>query len=154
MTPENIKTLLHQTQKLMYGLNYEVTLGLEVFDNCTTLDEAAIAIKNSFPSSNINTITPVLVSIEDFWAELTEMFDYRGDDIGVSLKLNERQEIELKAKQNDIKAFVSQYLQKVALIYSYSFLEGISGYPVFWEFAYVIIDGNGSCVFFYGSASD
>lgn len=154
MTPENIKKLLYQTQQLMCGFNYEVTLGIEVFDNCITLHDAANSIKMTFPATNIESITSVLVSIEGFWDEINEKLDYRGDNIGMWLKLNERQEKILKTKQNDIKAFISQYLQTESLIYSYPYLEGIPGCPVFWEFAFVIMDGFGSCVLFYGSASD
>jgi hypothetical protein len=154
MTPENIKTLLRQTPKLMYGLNYEVTLGIEIFDSCFSLSDVNNAIKRTFSNSNLEEIEPVAVSVEDFWKDINDKFDYRGNDNGSYLKLNEQQERELKRKQNEIKHFVAQYIVNSTKVYSYPFLEGIPGYPVFWEFAFALLNVDGNCVFFFGSSSD
>jgi hypothetical protein len=154
MTSENIKALLYQTEKQMYGFNYEVTLGIEVFENCYSLQDVNNAIKTTFPSSNPEAITPVRISTEDFWDDVNDKFNYRGHNFGVSLELDEKQERELKEKQNQIGSFVSQYIKEGTEIYSYPFLEGIPGYPVFWEYTFVVLNTEGACVFFYGSSSD
>src|SRR4051812_45963008 len=70
MTPKNIKTLLLQTQGLMYGGNYEVTLGIEIFDNCFSLLDVNNAIKNTFPNSNPEEVEPVLISVEELWKDV------------------------------------------------------------------------------------
>ena len=143
MTPENIKVLLYQTQNLMYGFNYEVTLGIEVFENCHSLQEVNNAIKTTFPKSKPEEITPVQISVEGLWEDVDDVFNYRGDDFGVSLKLDEKQEKELKEKLTQIKSFVAKLIKEDTEIYNYHYLDGIPGYPVFWEFSYVILNPNG-----------
>jgi hypothetical protein len=138
----------------MYGFNYEVTLGIEIFDNCITQQDINTAIKKVFPNSNPESITPIIVTVEDFWKEVNDTFDYRGDNYGVSLTLDDKQETELGAMQGEIINFINNYLGEEPTIYSLPFLEGVPGYPVFWEYRYAILDRSGTCLFFYGSSSD
>lgn len=154
MTPKNLKMLLNQTCKRMYGFNYAVTLGIELFERCFSLKDISSAIKETFTNSNPGAITPVLVSENDFWSDINENFDFRGDNTGTYLKLNAKQEAALKSKQSEIKKFISGYIQKDSQIYSYPFFEGIPGYPVYWRHCFVILNNDGKSLFFYGSSSD
>ncbi len=138
----------------MYGFNYEVTLGIEIFDNCITLQDINTAIKKTFANSNPEEITPILVSVEDFWKQVNDTFDFRGDNNGVSLTLDDKQEKELRAKQGEIITYITNYLGAETKIYSFPFLEGVPGYPVFWEYRYAILNRLGTSLFFYGSSSD
>lgn len=138
----------------MYGINYEVTLGIEMFKYCFSLLEVNSAIKSTFPNSSPEEVMPIDLSVEDFWQEVDQSFDYRSDDIGVSLNLSDKQERILKSKQQEIKEFIKQYIKAVMQLYSYPYLEGIPGYPVFWDYTFVLLDCDGDCLLFYGSSSD
>ena len=85
---------------------------------------------------------------------MNEKFDYRGDGIGSYLKLSTQKETELKLKQNELRQFISEYIIKDTKIYSYPFLEGIPGYPVFWDYSFVLLNISSRSVFLYGSSSD
>ena len=154
MIPKNIETLIFSKQEEMYGYNYEVKLGAELFEDCTTLQEGLQNIKKSFPNSNPESINPVQISEEDFWKTINETFDYRGESPGVALILNVKQEEELKSKQKKYKNFITQFIDETSKIYNYQFMEGIPGYPVFWEYCFVVICNNKTCLFIYGSSSD
>jgi hypothetical protein len=154
MTREEIDRLINQIQKLMYGVNFEVTLGIEIFENCISLADVNHAIKITFPNANVESITPIPVTQQEFWDDINEKFDYRGDGIGNYLKLSIEKETALKLKQNDLRKFISEYRIKDTKIYSYPFLEGIPGYPVYWEYSFVLLNINSKSIFLYGSSSD
>lgn len=154
MTHEKIDKLLNQIQKLMYGVNYEVTLGIEVFENCFSLGDANHAIRVTFPNANIESITPIRLTDQEFWDDINEKLDYRGDGIGNFLKLSTQKETELKLKQNEFRQFISEYIIKDTKIYSYPFLEGVPGYPVYWDYTFLLLNTTGHCLFLYGSSSD
>lgn len=154
MTDEKIDRLINEIQKLMYGVNFEITLGVEVLENCLSLEDINHAIKTTFPNANIESITPVPVTEQEFWDDINDKFDYRGDGIGNYLKLSTEKETTLKLKQNDLRQFISKYIIKDTKIYSYPFLEGIPGYPVYWEYSFVLLNTSGNSLFTYGSSSD
>lgn len=154
MTRDKIDRLIDQIQKLMYGMNYEVTLGIEILENCVSLEEVNHAIKTIFPNANIKSITPVPVTEQEFWDDINEKFGYRGDGIGNYLKLSTEKETALKHKLNDLRKFISEHIIKDTKIYSYPFLEGIPGYPVYWEYSFVFLNITGKSIFLYGSSSD
>ena len=154
MTPEHIKTLLDQTRKLMYGVNYEVTLGLEIFQQCYTVPDINAAINERFHQANPASTTTSAISEADFWNDLNEKLDHRGHGNGSYLSLTPERESQLRSKQDEIRKFLAGYIKPDTLIYSYPFLEGIPGYPVFWEYCFVILNTEGQSILFYGSASD
>jgi len=154
MTREKIDRLINQIQKLMYGLNYEVTLGIEILEDCVSFEDINYVIKMKFPKTTIESITFIPVTEQDFWDDINEKFDYRGDGIGSYLKLTTEKETALKLKQNDLRKFISKYIIKDTNIYSYPFLEGIPGYPVYWEYSFVLLNPSGNSLFIYGSSSD
>ena len=41
----SIINIIEQLEKLMYGHNYQVTFGIDVFDNCPSLNDFKINLK-------------------------------------------------------------------------------------------------------------
>jgi len=154
MELEKIKTLLYRIEKLMYGYNYEVTLGIEIFEGCSNISLVNKSIKRLFPDSNPEQIEPTIVLESSFWQVINETFDYRGESPGVALILNKQQELTLLDKQHEYKTYLSQFINQQTRIYDYKFLEGIPGYPVFWDYAFVIVTDDEKCILIYGSSSD
>lgn len=154
MTHTTIDNLLKQIQKLLYGVNYEVTLGIEILEGCASIEDINKAIKKKFSTTNIESINVVAVTEQDFLNDINEKLDYRGDGFGSYLTLSAEKATTLQLKQKDLRALISGYITKDTILYSYPFLECIPGYSVYWEYSFVLLNTSGSSLFIYGSASD
>ena len=149
---DNIKDIINRLQKLMYGLNYEVCFGVDIFEGETEQDFKKKII-NKYPETNPEKYPLTELSRQELVEEIGEYFDYRGDS-GAGLTLTEAKEIELKLFQKKYFDFVNQYINANSKFYYYSDPNGIPGYPVFWEYRFVIFCDNKTILFIYGSASD
>ncbi len=152
MTPRDIGTTLYQLEQLMYGYNYEVKFGIDFFDHCTNLEAFKAALKKAYPNSQPDEITLVPMSLDDFWEEINFGLDYRGDT-WAGLSLNQEREEKLKQRQKEYKEYISSFINHNTTIYNYPDEKGIPGYPVFWDYRFVLLS-EGKCLFIYGSASD
>ena len=153
MPSENISDLIKRLEHLMYGYNYQVTLGIDVFENCPNLDYFKNEFKKKYPLSKPETINLVPISIVDFWEEIDFGFNYRGDKSS-GLTLDKKQQDQLEKLLASYKDFIHQYLNEKTKIYYYPDEEGIPGYPVFWDYSFVVQTDNNKFVFVYGSSSD
>lgn len=146
-----MKEELNSLQKIMRGLNYQTTFGIEIFEDCKDFANFIIRLKNKYPESKPEPITISSINESTFWTEINYAFDYRGDHTA-GLKLNESKTKTLQAAQDEYKRFIKFHLDKHTKLYSYNG-EGIPGYPVYWEY-YLIIECQDKFIFIYGSSSD
>lgn len=151
MTIENIKTTLYKLEKLMYGFNYEVCLGIEIFEGCSDIDNFKICLKKTYPGIDLG-VSPIAISIVDFWEEINFSLTYRGDKrLGVELVVKNQEAFE--SLEKEYKNFLTSQIKPNVKIYSYPDHTAIPGYPVWWDYRFIIQSEN-SYIFIYGSASD
>lgn len=151
MDPD-IKEIVQRLMHLMYGHNYEVCLGVDTFDGATHEDFKK-SIKTRYPDTHPEKYPLIPCSLDEFFSEIRDMFDYRGDVVS-GLELPDEKEVELKYWQDNYFEYIKQNITPNVKCYYYPDPEGIPGYPVFWGFQVVLFPGNGKIVFAYGSASD
>lgn len=153
MQIDDIKVCLYQLGKLMYGFNFEAVFGIELFTNCYSYNELKSTFKNSFPDSRIEDVQLVGFDQPSFWEELNYCLSYRGDKSSGSF-LPDTNEKEINGKQQIFTEYLHKFITNDSKIYSYPDIEGIPGYPVFWDFRFLIFNKSGECLFVYGSLSD
>ena len=137
----------------MYGHNYQVTFGVDIFDNCITTDDFKKKLKQTYPTSRPESIDLIQFNKTDFWEEIDYGMTYRGDNTA-GLKLSSKKEEQLVTEQLSYKTFIDQFISDKTEIYSYPDEEGIPGYAVYWKFAFFVINVDRPSLFIYGSASD
>lgn len=147
-----MRDILDQIEHIMSGYNYQVTFGIEIFENCTNLDDFKINLKRIFPNSKPETVKLIPFDVADFCDEINFGLDYRGDSTA-GLTLDEKKNEKLKTLQLAYKDFIRQFINKNTKIFSYPDEEGIPGYPVYWDYRFVI-EANDKYIFIYGSSSD
>jgi hypothetical protein len=153
MDIETIKATLYKLESLMYGYNFEVSFGIEIFENCVSYEDFATQLKTLFPGARPLETLPLTVSREEFWHDLLECLEYRGDN-AAQLILDEFQVKALKEEQTKYLQFIEKYLSLATHIYSYPDSKGIPGYPVFWDYRYIIFCKDGRALFTHGACSD
>lgn len=87
MPSENKNDILSRLEHLMYVYNYQVKYGIDIFDNCTTLDSFNKKLKQAYNKSRPEEVKSIVVSNMDFWEEIDFGLSYRGDS-AAGLKLN------------------------------------------------------------------
>lgn len=153
MKISSINDILTELERLMHGCNYQATFGIDVFDNCQSLDEFRSCLKKQYPSTDPETVTSVLISADDLWSEVNYALNYRGD-ANSGLSLTQKTLYRLDKAQTKYKDLISQFLSENASIYNYPSEKGIPGYPVFWDYRFIIFTERNVCLFLYGSSSD
>lgn len=152
-TSQSMKDILDQLEHLMYGYNYQVTFGIEIFENCTNVEEFKINLKKRFPSSRPEIANLIPFAAADFWDEVNSGLNYRGDSTA-GLNLDEKKSEKLEKLQLAYKDFLRQFMNENTKIFSYPDEKGIPGYPVYWDYRFVMQTDNDKYVFIYGSSSD
>lgn len=150
---EEIKDCTERLRHLMYGYNYEVTLGIEIFDDCPAIDFFLLKLKLLFPDTKPGKTELILLEQEDFDEEINFGFAYRGDEHS-GLELIDSQEKELLVLQQKYRELVGRYITAGTMIYSYTSEEGIPGYAVYWGYTFILLNKEGASLLVYGSASD
>lgn len=136
----------------MYGHNFEVCIGIDIFNGRTTTDFQK-ALKAKYPHTNPNLHPLLPVDKDGLLADIVNKFDFRGDR-GAGLTLTEEKEIKLKALQQRYLDYIGQFVNEQTKYFFYSDSDGIPGYPVFWDYRYVLFAENNKIVLVYGSSSD
>ncbi len=137
----------------MYGYNYEVCFGVELFENCASYDVFKTNLKESFPKSNPETTTPIQFDKSFFWEEIEYGLNYRGDN-SAGLILKETDKPKVEELQQKYVAFLKEFITESTEILSYPNDVGLPGYPVFWDYRFILFNEKDQCLFIYGSASD
>jgi hypothetical protein len=153
MTFEDLKTTLYRLEKIMYGHNYEVIYGMDIFDNCSTIDEFNRHLKTAYPNSKPENATLIPITVDDFWEEINFGLTYRGDN-NAGLELNEKEQDKFDELQKKYKDFICKHIDDKSQFYSYPDETGIPGYPVFWDYRFAIQSSASKFLFIYASASD
>lgn len=150
--PLLIKDVLAQLEHILYGYNYQVTLGVELFENCQDMNSFKDALKARLPDTRPHAVSPVPISEADFLEEIELGLTYRGDE-HAGLKLTPKKQEKFDQLQKDYKDFLSSYIHPETKFYIYPDETGIPGYPVFWDYRFIIASG-GTFLLVYGSSSD
>jgi len=153
MKVEIIKSMVDNLKHQMSGHNYQVTFGVDIFDNCITTDDFKRKLKQTYPNSRPESIDLIQFDKTDFWEEIDYGMTYCGDNTA-GLKLSSKKEEQLLTEQSNFKVFIDRFISNKTEIYSYPDEEGIPGYAVYWEFAFIVINMDRPSLFIYGSASD
>src|SRR5438552_2932522 len=119
-----IEEIIYRMEQLMYGVNYEVCFGVEIFDDCSTIENFKLRLKEKFPFSYPEKIDLISFTMKDFWKEINYGLDYRGGN-SVGLFLNNEDENRLQMHQVIYKDFINQFLNGGSKIYSYPDMDGI-----------------------------
>lgn len=153
MLNQNLNTTIYELQQLLYGYNYEVIFGVEIFNNCDNLEEFKVQLKKKFPGSKPESVTPIPVTTADLLDEIEFALDYRGDNAaGVQLSGSKLERfLHLKAF---LLNFINESIHPDSKVYSYPDETGIPGYPVWWDYRFILFSGGRKALFIYGAASD
>lgn len=148
----NIYDIIKQIEHLMYGYNFEVCIGIDIFNGKTTADFKK-AVKEKYPDTNPDLYPLLSLDKDEFLSDIIDKFNFRGDK-GAGLTLTEEKEIKLKALQQKYLDYIGQFINEQTKYFYYSDPEGIPGYPVFWDYRYVLFADNDKIILVYGSSSD
>lgn len=148
-----MKDLLRRLEKAMYGYNYQVTLKIDTYEYCTNLYDFEQHFKITYPESMPEKVTLFAVSHSDFWAEINEGMEYRGDS-GAGLWLTPNQAANLENLQNKYRECINQCINPKTKIYIYPDYTGLPGYPVHWGYQFILQTDYYRYTFVYGCASD
>lgn len=136
---QSFKATLKKIEKILYGLNYAVTLSVSAARLPTAELPVNELMRALYPESIPYDATIMPVSSEELVAEITECLAYEGD-MGAGPQLTARRRAIL------LETMLPEYLRQLNVLapleasslYSYSSDVGIPGYCVFWFFAYLI----------------
>jgi hypothetical protein len=149
----NIKENLNRLEKLMYGHNYEVTIGVDIFENCPTIEIFQKQLSDKYEKVKPQNFQPILFNKEDFWTDVKLGLEYRGDNVG-GLKLTPKAESDLLKEQQNFTAFINYFISEKTKFYSYPEDLGMTGYIVYWGFTFLLLNPESPSLLIYGSASD
>ncbi|MDR3669023.1 MAG: hypothetical protein P4L35_19510 [Ignavibacteriaceae bacterium] len=68
--------------------------------------------------------------------------------------MDSKRQKEFEVLEKEYKDFISHHITDETKIYSYPDVAGIPGYPVFWDYRFIVQSGNQTWLFIYGSSSD
>ncbi|MBO9153842.1 hypothetical protein ACFOTA_16600 [Chitinophaga sp. GCM10012297] len=146
-----ISKLIAAIEQRMYGHNFEVKLGFDVFNGSSEADFFA-ALKGRYPDAD-TTQTLIAATTNSLVAHILACFNYRGDD-GAGLKLSVEKERKLLDLQQQYFDVLEGFLGPDAQPFVLPNYNGLPGYPVWWDFRYVIFSDANRIALAYGSSSD
>lgn len=153
MAAEKVENIIKRLEKLMYGHNYQVKFGVNLFEDCYNFADFRGKLKQIYKDSRPDTVQPIPLTEKDLWEDIDFAFRFRGDS-SAGLALSESKASILEKEQAKYKAFIKQFIDEEANIYSYPDDEGIPAYAVFWDFRFIIFAKENKCLFIFGAASD
>lgn len=153
MAAERIEDTIKRLENLMYGHNYQVTFGVNLFMDCYNFDNFRGKLKQLYKDSKPDKVQPIPLTEKEFWEDIDNAFRFRGDSIA-GLTLSESKADILEKEQAKYKAFIKQFIDEESKIYSYPDEEVIPAYAVFWDFRFIVFAKENKCLFIFGAASD
>jgi len=147
------RALLKDIEKLLRGCNYHVTLCFAELSGCSDLAGAKSRIREIFPGSRPEELRINPVEEDSMWEDIDAGFNFRGDETS-GLALDETGVALLAEMTGKYKTFIKKYLNNGAKFFFYPRDCGIPGYPVFWNYSFIILNADGRSVFLHGAASD
>ncbi|MFN0291094.1 hypothetical protein [Pedobacter helvus] len=150
---KDIKDLLAAIEKSMYGKNFEVKLGIDVFEG-NSLAEIEKAIEQRYTKINpVNLRSLAELDKEEFTKDIREKLNYRGDETA-GLILSKKQEEKLQILFSQYFDILASFENSCTKYHYFTDLEGLPCYPVFWDFGFVLFTDNKKIILVYGAASD
>ncbi|MCG2612784.1 hypothetical protein LZZ85_00775 [Terrimonas sp. NA20] len=149
MNTLHIQQKLKELQRTVnsFGYNYEITLGFDEFLHCTMGEGVFTKLKGTYPAIDIPQLHFLPVTEMEFWKTIDETLRAEGD-----LKPRGLEKIRLLV--SDLTQTMGALIPPASKFYYSDLPNGIPGYPVWWDFSFVIETTSGVCFFMYGSASD
>lgn len=146
-----MRDLIFQLEYLLFGQNYQVHIGGVLLGQCDSINSCINALKVTFSISYEPQIEDT--TLETVLSEIDSGFGYRGDS-GAGFQLSATEEESLGQLTKQYKNFLSNYISTNSEFYRYKNDEGIPGYPVFWDYRFIIHNRNAESIFLYASSSD
>ena len=153
MTVEEVKKVLEALERKMYGYNYEVHFGVQVIDNCETIDEVCRKLSVEYTDDRFCKVYPKLTNELYLWESISYGFTYRGDD-ATGLELAGEKEELLLIEEKKVELFIQQYLTNATEIFNYPDESYIPYVFLFWGYSFILFNINGKSLFIYGISSD
>ena len=147
-----IGSVLRKFEKLLYGHNYEVHLGIDIFMG-KTMNDFELHFRNKYPKVQAHFSKFLPLTREQFLTGIINSLSYRGDK-GAGVVLTPEKEIEFQKLENKYFKFLNQFLSKEAKLFYYSDKKSIPFDFIFWGYSYVIFTDNDKIIFVFGSSSD
>jgi hypothetical protein len=145
--------LIQKIERLMYGRNFEVHIGTDLFEG-NSEEDFFLSVKRTYPEIKTEYMLPLVeTNAEAMLIDIRDKFSYRGDE-HAGLRLSEEKQAELQRLQSAYIDFLKQQLNSNSKCFKCCYEEfGLPGDPVFWEYCYVLFSGN-TITFTHGCASD
>ena len=148
-----MKKVLKNLEQKMYGHNYEVHFGVEVIENCETVNEVCIKLCMKYADNRFREVQPKSTNETSLWESIRYGFAYRGDNTA-GLELNNEREEFLLTESKKYELFLRQYITNTTEVLSYSEESNVPYMFVFWGYSFVLFNSNGKSLFIYGLSSD
>src|SRR5689334_2355162 len=145
MSIDDVKVSLYKLGQLMYGYNYEVHFGIELFNNCKEYEDFSNRLKSIFPTSQPASVKLVPLDLQSFWEAINYGLQYRGDDVS-GLKLTDKKQERVSSEQKIYIDFLQEFISETAQIFAYPDETGIPGYPVYWDYRFVLFNKKDQCL--------
>ncbi|MFQ6395635.1 hypothetical protein ACLMAJ_19495 [Nocardia sp. KC 131] len=150
MKIDGVDELTAELERVMHGLNYAPSFGLLRLPAGLSLGAAQAAVIATYPQATFP--NPILSDVDTLWDEIDYGFHYRGDT-GSGLTLSLAEETRLQDLQERYRNFARSSIGPGSVIYTGGFA-GLPGYPVFWDFRYIVLNEDRNGLLLFGSASD
>jgi hypothetical protein len=150
------RSTLRQIEKLLYGINYAVTLSVSAAKLPTSDLPVNEMMSVLYPESTPHSATILPVRSEELVTDVTECLTYNGD-------ASSGPQFTAKRFEQLSKILIPSFWQQLSdlaplessTIFSYSSDAGLPGYNVFWFFAYLVHHSDPSrCIVITGMSSD
>ena len=148
-----MKVALNRLERKMYGHNYEVHYGVEIIDDCETVNEVCNKLCIKYADARFREVQPKLSNETSLWESINYGFAYRGDD-AAGLELTGEKEKHLIIEKENYESFIRQYLTNTTQIFNYPEELGVPYVFVFWGYSFILFNPNEKFLFIYGISSD
>ena len=136
----------------MYGYNYEVFFGIDIFDS-NNLNDIYQKIKLKYSHHEPSEVHLIRNTENEFWNKINYGLMYRGGDVA-GLTLSSVQESELNIEQEMYKSFLRNFLAETVKIYSFPNKAYMPFMHLFWGFSFILVNDDLPSVFIYGGSID
>ncbi|AHB41050.1 hypothetical protein P148_SR1C00001G0243 [candidate division SR1 bacterium RAAC1_SR1_1] len=178
---EELKKILLELEKLMYGYNYEINLGFVKLPECSTIALCKDKLETIFVAQNPHKVWSntegkydleeenkeiIPASIGEFWKKFDNGFNDRGEfkqgerpsvnetEERDGLLLSEENEKKLYQLVDQYKTIVSSFISPASEVYHYLGYNTIPGYETRRGYRMIIVNKDRDSIFIYGSGSD
>jgi hypothetical protein len=153
LIPTSFREILNEMQTVLYGGNYQVTLTVEDLADVQNQETIRRSLRILYPGNDFGGEMQIQTD-DEFKKEVLLCLLYPGDTGAGPMFTPQRQ---AKIEDELIPAFWLELDRNYPdrKIWKYGQFDGLPGYPVFWDFVYIITKADCSAgLLFSGAASD